>query len=161
MLGMADEQPGDDMRLLCLAYIESLVREDSPNTEYLERDSRVMARSMGRLAWYLMDAAVIPLENGVNWRDGWVEVDFRSRTDPRFKANLTRRGRYRRMAKGYTLRPRHRLRHTAVACMDMLCAAYVLKYGRRPDVTHREAVLEMLAYFRRRFCQMGDTQRNA
>ena len=161
MLDMADQQTEDDMRLLSFAYVEALLNEDSVATKYLERDGRHMARCVGALAWFLMDAVVIPAENGVAWQESWITVDFRRRTDPEFRANLFRRGRYRRLAHGITLRPKWRLRRAARDSVDMLCAAYLMEYGRERSATKRDAALEMVGFFRKRLCHSSDAGRNA
>lgn len=161
MLDMADQQTEDDMRLLSFAYVESLMKEDSHAARYLERDARHMARCVGALAWFLMDAVVIPVENGIGWQESWVTVDSRRRTDPEFRANLFRRGRYRRLAHGITIRPKRRLRRAARDCVDMLCAAYIVEYGRERSSTRRDAALEMVGFFRERLCHSSDVDRNA
>lgn len=156
MRDMADKAAGDDLRLLSIAYIEYLLTDNRQATHLLEREPRILVRSVGSLAWFLMDAVVIPAENGICWDDGWVSVDFRARTDPHFKANLLRRGRYRRLASGYALRRKHRLRRAAQDCVDMLCVAHISKYGRTRQVTREEAALEMVRHFRERFFHSGD-----
>ncbi|MFH9731838.1 hypothetical protein [Streptomyces sp. NPDC017260] len=157
---MVDQTSGDDMRLLSFAYVESLLNEDKGAARYLERDSKLMVRSVGGLAFFLMDAVVIPVENGIGWTDGWVEVDFKARIDPGFKANLIRRGQYRRLARGFTVRPKRRLRRAARECVDMLCVAFLVEHGKERSATRREAALEMVGHFRERLCHSGDAQSN-
>ncbi|MFC9505440.1 hypothetical protein [Streptomyces sp. NPDC057002] len=153
---MVEDKSGDDARLLSLAYVEFFAKGDRKSMRLMERDARLMARLMGNFALFLMDAVVIPVQHGISWTDGWVEVDYRSRTDPEFKATLIRRGRYRRLAKGYTLRPKRRLRRTARDAAGMLCMAWVAEYGEDRSVSPADAVVEMLGDLRPRFCQTGD-----
>ncbi|MEV5264792.1 hypothetical protein [Streptomyces werraensis] len=161
MPNSTQQRLGDDMRLLSFAYVQALVQEDEEARRFLERDSRWMAKCVAGLAFFLMDLVVIPVENGVDWRDGWVEVDFKARSDPKFRANLFRRGRYRRLAMGATVRPKRRLRRTARDCVDMLYLAHLSKHGRDSEVPPPQAVLDMLAYFRERFIHLGGAARKS
>lgn len=156
MPDLTEQRSGDDPRLLSFAYVQALVEEDEGARRFLEKDARWTAKCVGGLAYFLMDLVVIPVENGVGWRDGWVEVDFKARSDPEFKANLFRRNRYRRLALGFTVRPRRRLRRTARDCVDMLYLAHLSKHGRDSDVPPCQAVLDMVAHFRDRLSHLGD-----
>lgn len=160
--GMIDEQTGDDMRLVSTAYAEFFIRGDKASMRELERDARPLARAVGGLAFFLMDAVYIPVVHHIGWADSWVAADFQKRCDPEFRATLVRRGRLRRMANGYTLRPKTRSRQVVRDISKMLLMAYVDQHDRVPKPCQRdEAALEILAGFRERLCQTGDGERNA
>lgn len=161
MRNMVDEQHGDDMRLLGIAYLEFFAKDDKENMRLLERDRRLIARSVGSFAFFLMDSVYIPDRHGIAWTQGWVEVDFRKRTDPEFAATLYRRGRYRRMSQGLVLFPRRHLRKVTHDVARMLCVAYISEAPSEEPVKAREAILYMLQGLRERFCHTGDAPRNA
>ncbi|WP_274032583.1 hypothetical protein [Streptomyces sp. MMBL 11-1] len=157
---MVDKQPGDDMRLLAIAYMEFWARGDKASMRLLERDRRQIAQAVGAFAWFLMDTVVIPVQHGVGWADGWVEVDFRRRTDPEFTASLLRRRRYRRLAQGRVLRARPHLRKATREVAGMLCLAYSVEAAHDCEVSAREAILHALGRVRNRFCHTGDGNKN-
>ena len=156
MRDMVDTQPGDDARLLAIAYLEFWARGDRASMRLLERDRRQIAQAVGGFALFLMDSVVIPVQHGVGWADGWVEVDFRRRADPAFTATLLRRNGYRRLGQGRFLFARHHLRKTTREVAAMLCLAYAVEVGQERGVSTREAILHMLARVRNRFCHTGD-----
>ncbi|MEV7902137.1 hypothetical protein [Streptomyces anulatus] len=158
---MVDEQPDNDMRLLAIAYLEFFAKNDKASMRLLERDRRLIVRSVGAFGWFLMDAVVIPTKHGVGWADGWVEVDFRSRTDPAFAATLLRRNAYRRLARGRVVCTRHNLRKATCEVAAMLCMAYAAEAGLAQSVSAREAMLHTLHELRSRFGHASDANKSA
>ncbi|MGW3860669.1 hypothetical protein ACWEDZ_04205 [Streptomyces sp. NPDC005047] len=159
---MAENTGGDDKRLLALAYVEFWAKRDTASMRLMERDARRLVRSIGAFGFLLMDLVVIPAQHGVGWQDGWVEVDFRRRTDPELRASFIKRSRWMRVARGGTLLPRRRLRRNVHEIAAMLCMAYAAAHPTREEsVTVEAAIVEMLGYFRERFCHSGDAHRNA
>lgn len=160
MLSMGNDNAGDDLRLLGLAYVEFLAKGDRASLRLLERDKRRVGRAVSGIAVYLMDAILIPVQHEIVWQTSWVEVDFRRRTEPELAVTLAIRDRYRRHARGLVLLPRRHLRKNAEDIMRMLGMAYLFE-ERDEDVTARDAILTMLYELREKFCHSGDAQSNA
>jgi hypothetical protein len=152
MLQMAQPQAGEDPRLWAAAYIGFFITGDMKNVRLLERDVRYMSAAVGSLAFFLMDAAYMPMQHGVRWTESWVEVDARRRIDPELRASLIRRSRYRRVALGRTMRPKHRLRRTRRDVVNLLWLAYQYEcHPKAPELYGSQAILAMLRKYRERF----------
>jgi hypothetical protein len=159
---MAQPTAAEDPRLWAVSYIEFLVTEDEESRLLLERDARYMAAAMGNFAFYLMDAVYLPVRHGVRWWEPWVEIDSLRRTNPSFRTALARRDAYRHLGRGYTLRPKRRLRRTAADVVTLVWLAHQAeRYPYAPVRCDAQGVLEMLAKYREMFFHLSDVPGNA
>ncbi|MEU1552177.1 hypothetical protein ABZ517_05570 [Streptomyces scabiei] len=163
---MAEPKAVDDPRLYAVAYLKFFVldadRESRQSRRLLERDARYMAKAVGNFALFLTDSVWLPVTHGVAWQMSWVEMDSLRRTDPELRRMLRRRDRYRRLGKGYTVRPKHALRRTAKDTVGMLWLAYQAEAPADAPLLYGSApVVEMLDRYRSRFDHSSGEYGNA